>query len=68
MSNQNTCIIDCYSIDGYYVTNGEYTCKKCDPECKKCKDVNSYCLECSGTYKFLNNKCLESCPKTYYNN
>ncbi|CAD8044013.1 unnamed protein product [Paramecium primaurelia] len=68
MSNSNTCITDCYSIDGYYVTSGEYICKQCNPECKKCKDINSYCLECNGTYKFLNNKCLESCPKTYYNN
>ncbi|CAD8126990.1 unnamed protein product [Paramecium sonneborni] len=68
MSIQNTCIIDCYSIDGYFVTSGEYTCQKCNPECKKCKDLNSYCLECSLSYKFLNNKCLESCPKTYFNN
>ncbi|CAD8135514.1 unnamed protein product [Paramecium octaurelia] len=68
MSDSNSCVTDCYSVDGYYVTSGEFTCKKCNVECKKCKDVNSFCLECSGTYKFLNNKCLDQCPKTYYNN
>ena len=40
-------------------------CQLCSNNCATCVDQSSFCLSCSGVYRFYLNTCIKSCPVAY---